>query len=147
MVRWYGDRARANVMSSEGKKAKGQPGNRLSHPCFPHFQVAVTLGNEQGQKSCVNREKAWRALDTGRSVPKCPCGSIIAWQKCSSHSVFFRHLCEASMECRLPALGDGWPHLSTVKSRRGWMWRLTLWHYLQASAFPLNTTLPRKKWL
>lgn len=42
---------------------------RISHPCVPHFQVAVTLGNEQGQKSHVNRGKAWSAIGIGRASP------------------------------------------------------------------------------
>lgn len=38
----------------------------------PHFQVAVTAGNKQGQKSCVNKGKAWRALGVGGSPPNAP---------------------------------------------------------------------------
>lgn len=101
---------KSSAIPSEDKDARIQ----ISHPCVPHFQVAVTLGNEQGQKSRVNRGKAWSAIGIGRTSPNATL-AVRVYSK-ATRDIFIsqmstRHLWGPS----LLALGNGWFYPSTSR--------------------------------
>lgn len=122
---------KGTAIPSEDKDARIQ----ISHPCVPHFQVAVTLGNEQGQKSRVNRGKAWSATGIGRASPNATMAVCVHSE--ATQDIFLRRLCgiRGVLASSLLVMAGLSIHIKVT----------TPWHYLQTFVFPLNITLPRKK--